>query len=285
MATKHLYYDKHTKFQINPVISKSDIVDLNQYITDMPQNDNFFWNYDSDTNTIIINNNNKMVEDNIFAQLINIYHWLHQKGYRLTGSTFYRTNDFIEYISIDDIISRYIFFDEINLHHNNLLVATKNKIIAKLKNQERIAEKEFVTNNSGGTCPYENTQYTNNTHTCDNTNMNEYNQCGNHNNNQYDNHNNNQYDNHNNNQYDNHNNNQYDNHNSNQCDHIQYTRIQNILQEENNKIIQLLQKRLDNTESRLKSLTKKNHFVYKICGIIGLVTVSTYLFNLAFREN
>ena len=134
-----IFYDKYTKFCVNPSMNKKMSNEFINYVNFIHRNNNFFfWTFDSNSDTIVINENIQVVKDNIFDQLMVIYHWLYQRGYKLEGSTYYRTNNLIEYISMDTIISHYTLFDEIDRHYRILMTNSKKKMLSEINSHNKL---------------------------------------------------------------------------------------------------------------------------------------------------
>lgn len=139
--TLNIIYDKHTKFHINPALDETTNNQLVSFLNALKTENNIFWTFEPQLGAIIINENTQITNCDIFDQLITIYHWLYNRGYCLKGSTCYRIDNFIEYISTDTLISHYILFDKININHI-IMSDAKNKLLTQLKKSNKKKKKK-----------------------------------------------------------------------------------------------------------------------------------------------
>jgi hypothetical protein len=90
---KIIIYPKDTSFLIIPTPNKIFNEMIQSFIEDLKTSYSsvgteeycFFWDYDIDNHTIIINHQTKYVKNDIFLQLFRIYQWLEDKNYTLQG--------------------------------------------------------------------------------------------------------------------------------------------------------------------------------------------------------
>ena len=232
IINKQIFYDKSTKFNIIPSLDNEMINEFVTYMETFHHNhndDTFFWVFDQNIGAIIINETTNTVEDDIFNQLITIYYWLYKKGHHLEGSTYYRTNNLIEYICMDSMISHYILFDEINIYNEMLMYNSKNKLLTQLNSQNKtILQNSWPTKKRGKKYNGKKPLIINNNN--DNNNK-------------------------------------------------------NIVREEDLRVIKRIQERLSVTENQIKSLTRRNNFLWKICGALSLFTFSSYLLCVSLSHS
>ena len=147
ISNRQIFYDKYTKFTIKPDI---DSVTVNCLIEFIDSQDNFFWTFNRKLQAITIDDNTLIACYNIFEQLLMIYFWLQSKGYHLEGHAHYRTNNLIEFISMDTMISHYILFSGINDDQpidKKLLYLSKNKLLSELSNNKKKLKNSWPNEN------------------------------------------------------------------------------------------------------------------------------------------
>ena len=155
-------YDSMTVFEIKPVLSPVDKLNFSLYIDKLiSEYDNayqvpcFFWKYNSDKNTLTINDVKYSVEGDTFNQLVILANWLFDKKYKLVGSYHAIIDGNIEYISsngIDAVLSHCI------LMMNNIETRDKKKVLID-KNDQNLIEainssvSEYLDKNPQATTP------------------------------------------------------------------------------------------------------------------------------------
>jgi len=146
---KKIFYDKNATFDIMPHLSEKDVDAFKQYIESFQKtifethHENcFFWEYNEETNKIIINENAYAIQYFILNQLTIMAEWLFKNKYYIKGSFHYRINNTIEYITANDnksLINHHILYDDKKLkefYENNINIEEiGSKIIFDAKNK------------------------------------------------------------------------------------------------------------------------------------------------------
>lgn len=136
MIDNYILYDKQTKFSINPKMDAVTANNLNIFMDTISTH--LFWSFDIINNCICINESNNCVHHDIFGQLLEIHKWLNKYGYTLTGSVYYRTENSIEFVTIDSIVSHYILYDpvdDLSVEPAEMFMA-KNKLASKMEKMD-----------------------------------------------------------------------------------------------------------------------------------------------------
>lgn len=149
---KNIFYEKNISFQIIPRLHNNDINVFKEFYSNMRNCSirnsdhhgsdiyDVFWVYDEKNNSIIINEKIDCVVNDIFNQITIIAIWLYNKGYNIKGSFYWRTDNVIEYISLNNKkINHKIFVDDIGIENfvtkNQNINTIGTKIINDAKNK------------------------------------------------------------------------------------------------------------------------------------------------------
>ena len=153
---QYIYYENNASFIITPKLNETDTNKLKVHINNLNTSyvanlvagaqaermersgnkftQSYFWAYNDDENSIVVDNTTDNVENDIFNQFSTIAFWLYSKNYNLQGSFHCRQGNFIEYISTDGLnkmITHYVLFDV-------LKNSTLNKLPPELSLGEKI---------------------------------------------------------------------------------------------------------------------------------------------------
>ena len=235
----HIYYENDIHFSITPDINDDDAKLITLHLEKLRSiymyNDRstYFWDFCGHTNTIVIDGNTDCVENDIFLQFTNIAFWFISKNYSVHGSFFYRTDKFIEYITLDEsgkMIMHYIILDTIDPTINrinansvdNILLDAKNKI-ASHKNNMSNWQPIYYLRTNGKFIAYRN-------------NYKDYSALIPANNS-----------------------------------------VPAICNDVDKISFDMLEERLDKVENKLKDINKINKKLWKLCAIMGLITLGTII--------
>lgn len=134
-----IIYQKNPTFKIFPRLDAKTQQELESYFAHQKlfyENiGGFFWRMDPDTSDIIINNDNEEIAYDFHNHLIKIISWLYKRGYKITGSFYYRNCDAIEYIEVNNsIIKNRIIIDPLDNTENMSDIELKiHKYLTKTK--------------------------------------------------------------------------------------------------------------------------------------------------------
>jgi len=160
---KKIIYQKNTKFKIIPDLNNEYICELCKYIDELKLyyvsevggTHLFFWKFDPNIHSIVIDSTTSEVSIDFRDQLVNIASWLFDRGFNLDGSFYLRKSDSIEYIIMrksDRIIKHYVFVEKINIgisyaeYIDDIPIETKIMLEAEGKIQSYINAKKINSN-------------------------------------------------------------------------------------------------------------------------------------------
>lgn len=132
-----LYYEIDTSFVIYPAITIDDFYKINEFI-----DDNSFWRIDRTNSEIIVNDNEFVIENEIFNQLLIITNWLYANNYLISGKYHGITKNMIEHINIsinDRMINHHVIYYPVSASINESNFCSKIIISCKKKMQRSLA--------------------------------------------------------------------------------------------------------------------------------------------------
>ena len=150
---KEIFYDNTSKFIITPKIRESDIDAFNKHYevlkktSECDMGNFYFWRFDPISNSIIVNENTNLANNDVFNQFCSLSYWLFRRKYNLRGQFYCRFDNYIEYISVNgrnSAIVHHILIDNSAIPKNlNNSSDIMNNAIFKMK---RYLKKNYKNN-------------------------------------------------------------------------------------------------------------------------------------------
>lgn len=156
---KRIIYQKNARFKITPDLDIIHINKLHMYINELKlyyvgevgSAHLFFWKFNSNTHSIVIDPTTSDVSIDFRDQLVKIANWLFNYGFNLDGSFCFRKLDSIEYITIaksDTMIKHYVWVEKIDMEYIDdvsteikLMIEAEEKIQSRMQKKYKVAKK------------------------------------------------------------------------------------------------------------------------------------------------
>ncbi|BCS83377.1 hypothetical protein QLL95_gp0746 [Cotonvirus japonicus] len=144
LPNSHIIYERDVHFVIVPTLCNETVKMIHDFINTLKythaefyHTNCFFWKFDKEKNSIVVDNDINIVENNIFDQLVTISYWLYDRKFKLQGTFYCRTENIIEYISMDGFTNLLVHHVLIDVIEDSIIDNEENNTINIMTNAKK----------------------------------------------------------------------------------------------------------------------------------------------------